>query len=225
MGMDLKVIIGHSLEPKEILQVPELIENDNRFHKNSQFFEGKYKKPTWYNYGREREGFMDENLMQEIWKDCETDSDEAGMRDVKIDCHWGAIEFCRKCVIVDFSALHKYGNLRQTEPGRYIMRMSRNVAQLLNHNEIIYCVDSFLPTAKIWGKAFTGLSFVEVKNWANKTFGKPPTEINEAIHNYYFIDDVNSELQKIDPEKGVFKRWGYVDGEDIDRLGIWKRDW
>lgn len=236
MGMDVMAIIKHDLTPKEILEIPERSTEWNSIKELYVEYQNpskkkEFKEPDWYEYQNMPPETLNEELIEKVWsytedralKLVEPDPElEIYWGTLELDFYWGTIEFYRSFIVVSPSILHKYGNLFSSHGGTYILKLFREVSKNFGQTEILYFPDSGKPTQLILDRIFEKNSFEDVKNWANKTFGNPPTEINEAIHNHYFIDDVNTPLQEIDPEKEVFKRWDYVDGKDVDRLGIWK---
>ncbi len=208
MGVDLVGIIGHSLSKKEILNLPNVINNwmdVNDYY--TAYSKKSNKKAEW-------DGVMNEEQLELIWEyyeSIEIDKnrlDKLENFDSVIDCGFGTISIYRKTILISHWN-HKYSNLRDPDTAKNILTLNRMLSKRLSRYEIIYCTDSGYPTQAIEEKAVSGLSFEELKEFAINTFGTPPLHLDDARKYMFFIDNLNNELSDFTLWDGDNPYWHY----------------
>ncbi len=212
MGMDFLAIIDHNRTAKEVLQLPQIIENSKKLKRifcEFHSYEIEKLAPCVWDCAYP----MTEENLEVIWENLENKTEiDVGENiniDAEIETYFGSIYVNRKTINISLFPEHKYGNLRCLEVSEYIFKINRIIATLLGTDRIVYCCDSYYYPELIETKSMEGLNNDGIIKYGNKLFGVPPTEINEAIENLYFIDDFSMKLNELDPMKKVWSRATY----------------
>ena len=156
---------------------------------------------------------MDESNLQRIWNHLRGDTsveDQEGMcYDTNIESYFGWLNIYENSISIKLYPEHKYGNLRNPNSSKYVFTFIRGLAKIFNTDKIVYCCDSYYQPSIIEEKFMMGSKMSEVIEYANKVFGIPPKELNEAIENLYFIDEFDLNLNELNPDKEVWSRAKY----------------
>ncbi len=212
MGMDLVAIIDHNRNAQELLQLPELICSSKELKKlfceqhNCEIRE--LKTCQW------KGSFpMTKINIETIWIHLKNEIDLELNKPMnyytEIDTYFGNISVYEKTINISPFPEHKYRNLRNLLTSKYIFKLNRIIASLLGSNQIVYCCDSYYYPEIIESKSMDGWNNESIIKFGNKLFGQPPSEINEAVENLYFIDNFDIKLDELDPEKEVWSRAKY----------------
>ena len=207
--MDFSAIIGHKLTCSEVLEIPKIIDESKGVLEVFQSDKptGNISKSKWAGPFP-----MTANNIDLIWERLRTNQDaeiEGFNYYSDLVTYFGDLAIYENTIIVSPFPEHKYGNLKIPHACEYIINLNRQIAKLFNSNRITYCADGYVSTGILEEKAMVGWSIDEIIKFGNNKFGKPPNEINEAVHNYYFIDSFDLNPKELDPNKKVWSR--YID--------------
>jgi len=219
MGMDFVAIIENKYSKKEILSIPRLLDESQNIR---ELYKSKHQKDIDHNpnnfqkksnWNQQEDRIMNEFNLQRIWNHLKEDTsveDQYGMcYDTNIATYFGWLYIYENTISIKLFPEHKYGNLRNPNSSKYVFEFIREVAKLFNADKIIYCCDSYYQPSIIDEKSMMGWTSEAIIEYANKIFGKPPKELNEAIENLYFIDEFDLNLNELDPRIEVWSRAKY----------------
>jgi len=198
MGVDLRVIIGHSLTSKGIMDFPDVLKRTQELkdvyveeiqskieHKYSveQVLSSLQREFSWENYT--------ENDLLNSWVNNENSLlvDENGFMSHSLTTYFGILYFNRQTVEVMYLPEHKYANLKYKAHRKFIFNFSKAFAKFLGSEKIIYCSDTG-ETEIIECWATEGMSIESIINSIIVKFGEPSKILEEAIDNRFIIDDV-----------------------------------
>jgi len=208
MGVDLIGIIRHTMSNKEILDLPEQV---NDWNNVNEFFASysniSIEKAKW-------DGIINEEQLELIWKYYETAEihkeslNKLENLDSDIDCCFGTLSIFRRTILISHWN-HKYSNLKTPETAKNILTLNRMITKHFNQNEIIYCPDSGYPTESIKDQAISGLEFEKLKRFGISEFGTPPKNLNDGRKYMFFIDNLTEDLNKLTPWDGENPYWYY----------------
>lgn len=212
MGMDLVAIINHNRNAKQLLQLPQLlgdsIELRELFISNHGCTESELKLCEWAGSYE-----MTENNLEVIWANLKNQIEFISNIEVnyyaEIDTYFGEVGVYEQTINISPFPEHKYRNLRNLVTSEYIFKLNRTIAKILGSNQIVYCCDSYYHPEIIESKSMEGWNNESIIKFSNKIFGEPPTEINAAIENLYFIDNFDLKVKDMNPNKEVWSRATY----------------
>ena len=207
MGMDLIAIIGHKLTSSKILDIPKRIDDSKGILEvfRSDKPTGKIRISKW-----EGPFPMTAKNIDLIWEGLRTNQDLQGdgfNYYSDLDTYFGDLAIYEKTITVSPNPEHKYGNLEIPDACEYIIKLNREIAKLFNANQIVYCADSYVSTGVLDEKGREGWSINEIINFGINKFGEPPKEMNQAVHNYFFIDSFDLNPKDLDPNRKVWSRY------------------
>lgn len=199
MGADLKVIIGHNLSTKDIVEFPCFLSRNKELrdvytkeiqskiaHKISieQALENLEKEYNWEN--------ITENDLLNSWANNEDPhlADENCYIIHSLNTYFGLINFNRRTIEILYLPEHKYANLFHESHRKFIFTFSKTLAKFLRSNKIVYCSDSG-PTEIIETGAIEGMSIESIINLSIEKFGLPSEILDHAIANRFIIDDID----------------------------------
>ncbi|TSJ47813.1 hypothetical protein [Fluviicola chungangensis] len=203
MGIDLRVITGHRLSAKQVMDFPDWLEKQQQLkdvfiehsasklyfgYKRADILSGLEKKSTWENYT--------EADLLESWENNEDPErvDETGFIQVSLVTYFGFIYFNRETIEVMYFPEHKYSNLTEVPQRSYILNFSKALAQAFGQTQIVYCSDTY-ETEYIETLASEGKNLETIIKLGIERFGSPPKTIEAAIVNRFFIDDLHNPLK------------------------------
>lgn len=202
MGVDLKVIIGHKLTSKEIIEFPYLL-NKAKGLKDVYIKEIQSK----IDHGRSIEKVLSNIEEEYYWKNITENDllnswannenpilvDENGFISHSLSTYFGYMYFNRQTVEITYLPEHKYANLRYKSHRKFIFNYSKVFAKFLGTEKIVYCADSG-PTESIECWASEGNAIKSIINLSVAKFGTPSGILEEAIENRFIIDDVGNSF-------------------------------
>jgi hypothetical protein len=207
MGVDLGAIMEHKLTPKQIIEMPSIIDTWTEIRQLK-----KAHEDASYNYGERFEKqlksnckWMDgivptEETLEIIWSFYESTRQGgcavSSFRNC-LDTFFGDIRFFRKVAIVTHSPEHKFANLRYPDIAQNMLEVNRAIAEKFNANKIVYATDCGFVTEEVYHQASNGLSLDEHIENMNKQFFVPPKDLREAISLSYFIDDFSTDISNL----------------------------
>lgn len=196
MAVDLNIIFEHHLNIDEIMELPEKLEADQQLRK---IF--KEEAQSKYDYGYSEQKFKEKLLIKHKWKkkakeyilrSWENNEKTSNCYDCyTIELYFGWIYFNRFTLELRYCPEYHYRCLLDMSHRNFIFKFSNALAQFLNSKKIIYYSDSFV-TDYIGSWASEGLKFDDILELAILHFGEPPTSLDEALENRFFIDDILS---------------------------------
>lgn len=203
MGTDIVAIVRHRYSPQEIVNLPERINSWTEIH--------EYRK-KFLNDNREKidakweAGIFEvtEDLITKAWGAWETnDVVEAYPR---IHSSFASFNINRHTINLCPSWTHKYGNLYDFFTRAYVMNLMRMIAKRIGSDRIIYCPDSTCSTSILEEKSNQGWTLDEIEDYGKSTFGSIPEDLTKAVYNYFFVDNLNIDLDDFNNEKFLFNR-------------------
>lgn len=200
MGVDLKVIIGHKLTSKEIIEFPYLLNKTKELkdvyikeiqskidHESSieKVLSNLKEEYYWTN--------ITENDLLNSWANNENPTlvDENGFIAHSLITYFGYMYFNRQTVEITYLPEHKYANLRYKSHRKFIFNYSKAFAKFLGSEKIVYCADTgATEIIECW--ASEGNTIESVINLSVAKFGKPSEILEEAIDNRFIIDNIGN---------------------------------
>lgn len=200
MGVDLRIIIGHNLTSKEIIEFPyslskskELkdvyieeiqskIDHNSSIERVLSSLEKEYK---WEN--------ITENDLLDSWKNNESPElvGENGFMSHSLSTYFGLLYFNRRTVEILYLPEHKYANLNYESHRKFIFNYSKAFAKFLGSEKIVYFSDTF-STQIIEDWAQEGIAIESIIDLAIAKFGKPSEILEQAIENRLIIEDITN---------------------------------
>jgi hypothetical protein len=200
MGVDLRIIIGHKLTSKEIIEFPYLLskskelkdvyieEIQSKIDHNSSIervlssLEKEYK---WEN--------ITENDLLNSWTNNENPElvGENGFMSHSLSTYFGLLYFNRRTVEILYLPEHKYANLNYESLRKFIFNYSKAFAKFLGMEKIVYFSDTF-STEIIEDWAQEGIAIESIIDLAIAKFGKPSEILQQAIENRLIIEDITN---------------------------------
>jgi len=197
MGVDLRVIIGHNLTLKDIMEFPYLLDRNTEL---KEVFTKEIQSKLEFNISREQalasldkelrwENITEKDLLNS-WENNENLQlvDENGFIAHSLTTYFGILYFNRKTVEILYLPEHKYANLKYKPNRKFIFNYSKALAKFLGSKMIVYCADSG-PTEIIECWATEGKTIERVLNLAIEKFGRPSDVLEEAIEKRFIIDE------------------------------------
>ena len=86
------------------------------------------------------------------------------------------------------------------------MNLMRMIAKRIGSDRIIYCPDSTCSTSILEEKSNQGWTLDEIEDYGKSTFGSIPEDLTKAVYNYFFVDNLNIDLDDFNNEKFLFNR-------------------
>lgn len=205
--MDFSAIISHKLTPTETMEIPRLIDESKGILKVvlKDKKDIRIRKTNW-----EGPFPMTAKNIDIIWRRRSGNLDpqiEGFNYYADLNTYFADLTICENTIIVSPNPEHKYGNLNIPDACEYIIELNREIAKLFSSDKIVYCADSSISTGILDEKARGGWSLERIIKFGQEKFGEPPTEINQAVHNYFFIDSFDLNPKLLDPKKKVWSRY------------------
>lgn len=208
MGVDLRIIFGHNLTSKEIIEFPYSLSKSKELkdvyieeiqskldHNGSveRVLSSLEKEYNWENFT--------ENDLINFWTNNENPElvDEIGFMAHSLSTYFGLLYFNRRTVEILYLPEHKYANLHYESNRKFIFNYSKAFAKFIGSEKIVYFSDTF-ETQVIEDWAQQGMTIESIIDLAIEKFGKPSEILEEAIENRLIIDDVTN------PYLETFKR-------------------
>ena len=214
MGVDIGGIIEHNLRAKQIIEIGTTVNEWDEIRKlkvSHKCFASNYgigfKEQLNSNCKWSEEEIPTELSLEIIWNYYESKNRGACQVNPyqnRLDTFWGEIRFFREVAIIQHSPEHKYANLKHPEIAKNIIEVNRAIARKFKSTKIVYSPDSGFPTELVWHEALKGQTLEEHIVNMNRQFFIPPTNLNEAMKYYYFVDDFSSRIDN-------FKKWEWTD--------------
>lgn len=203
MGMDLIVIMEHSLDMDEIVQLPETILTWSDIHQKYALYN---KNPTieiGAKWNCEDISKL-KQLLQQEWEQWEQE------QDITLFCTINTTMFeltiNRRTVQLCLWAHHKYSNLYDFSTRKYIIELMRLIGKKFDSPSILYCPDDYCSTAILKEKSSMGLSLEETIEYGIQTFGPIPKTLTKAIYNHFFVDNYMLDLEDYPKDTNLFNR-------------------
>jgi hypothetical protein len=200
MGVDLRIIFGHNLTSKEIIEFPYSLKNskelkdvyieeiqskidhDSTIERVLSSLEKEYK---WAN--------ITENDLLDSWENNENPElvGENGFMAHSLSTYFGLLYFNRQTIEILYLPEHKYANLHYESHRKFIFNFSKAFAKFLGSKKIIYFSDTF-ETQIIEDWAQEGITIESITDLAIAKFGKPSEILEQAIENRLIIEDITN---------------------------------
>ncbi len=203
MGIDLRVITGHRLSAKQIMDFPDWLEKQQQLkelfilHMDSKLDFGYQPEKIWELLQRKSfwEPDCTEKDLLNSWENKENPDllHQNGFIAYSLSTYFGIIYFNRTTIEIMYFPEHKYSNLRDENQRSFILTFSRAFARTLGQNQVVYCSDTF-ESEYIEDLAMEGKNLETIIRLGIERLGKPPKTIREAIENRFFIDDLEDPL-------------------------------
>ncbi len=199
MSIDLRIVIGHKLSSYEVINFPFLLEKDQKM---KQIFIDKQKKistdylsKSFLERINESKGWenVNEKDLENSWANNETPKllDDNGYITCVLNTYFGFVTFNKQTITLVYFPEHKYSNLFYEPQRSFIFEFSKNLAQLLKQDKVIYCSDTH-STEQIESWSYEGLSIDTIEKLAIEKFGKHAVNIEEAIENRFLIEYIKT---------------------------------
>ena len=221
MGADLKGVINHNLNTRELLKLPSKIDAWKEIEEiileelpktySQEYVKEKYSnlRSSYFNKnlaGAAIESKPDEKYFELVWKQWEEDYDGA-LSSIHIITYFSFITVNRNTLIVEQMPWHKYSNLDDKDMAKMIFKINRIIANELDQNLIVYFPDSAYPTSILYNYANEGKTVEELIEIGDAKFLNRPVEIKEGIQFKYFVDDLSDDLTKLEDLDNSEKYW------------------
>jgi hypothetical protein len=203
MSVDVRIIIGHNLNIKEVISFPKILDNCQEL---KSIFINEIQSKLDHNYSIEqvlivarKESNWERVNENDILKSWINNSDpkavsENGYLAHSLSTYFGSLYFNKQTIEVVYYPEHKYANLFYESSRSFMLQFSNSLAKLLGQTKIVYCNDT-TSTSIIVDEATEGKSIDEIINNAILNFGLPSKLLSEAIAKHFFIDDINDSIQ------------------------------
>jgi len=203
MGVDIVAIVRHNYSVKEIVNLPERINSWTDIHEYHKKFNDDKREEINAIWDA---GIFEvtEKLIKKEWEAWKSD----GIVETfpRICCSFANFKVNRHTINICPSWMHKYGNLYDFFTREYVMNLMRMIAHKIDSNRIIYCPDSACSTSILEEKSRQGCTLEEIEEYGISTFGRIPLDLTNAVYNYFYIDDLNLNLNDYNNEKYLFNR-------------------
>jgi len=207
MGVDLIACIEHKFTSKELLLLPERLDELNELKAL------KFSSGDPYNQQAAKSKYagnqsMTSEILEKIWLEWESKSQHASQYvfDNQINSFIGTIDIWRNTLCIQHFPEHKYSNLEDPEKARIILECNRMMARLTGAGKVVYFTDSAFPTSLLLDKVVEGYKIEEIINYGKKEFGVPPLDLNNAMQFMFYIDDFSQDLSTL-------KKWSFSEGK------------
>jgi len=221
MGVDLKGVINHNLNTRELLKLPPKIDEWNEIEKiileelpktySEEYIKENYSnlRSSYFNKdlaGVAIESIPDEKYFELVWKQWEENYDGA-LSTIQIITYFAFITVNRKTLIVEQMPWHKYSNLDDKDMAKMILKINRIIANKLDQKKIVYFPDSAYPTSILYNCANEGKTTEEIIEIGDMKFLNRPNPIKEGIQFKYFVDDLSDDLTNLEELDNSEKYW------------------
>lgn len=202
VGLDLVCIIKNKYTKKEITAITDFIDSWSDIHLFVDEYRRNSNEHTYLEPfpSRWSDGKINEEILEKLWQFNESNGKirlEKFLGSTNLETHYLDLQINRNSIIIFPSPEHKYANLQNPIVAQYIITLIRKVALKFGQAEIIYCVDSMFPPARIYQNARAGMEYNELIEFGIKEMGMPPIEFNEALKNLFFVDNINTQIPNV----------------------------
>lgn len=200
MGVDLRIIFGHNLTSKEIIEFPYSLSKSKEL---KDVFTEDIQSKIDHNSDIERVlsslekeykwGNITENDLLDSWENNENPElvGENGFMAHSLSTYFGLLYFNRQTIEILYLPEHKYANLNYESHRKFIFNFSKAFAKFLGSEKIIYFSDTF-STEIVEDWAQEGMAIESIIDLAIAKFGKPSEILEQAIENRLIIEDITN---------------------------------